>query len=287
MTCAPRSRPPTRLILPRVSRCALLPWPGCAGQSSPRCSGPISQRTSSPSTAARTVVRRDGESWVDDVATKTGTRRTLTLDAATVDAIAELRAARDADLAVPLLRHDRARQPRSHRMVVDPSPGSLRDRPEVAPPRSAALDRDHRDHQRARRTHRRRPPRARQSGDDAAGLRPCCRGSGPRARQRTRRRRSKISVASDSVRENRRAWTCSADSVSIGIPSTAFCRRNGVRRLAVFGVRAARRLHARQRRRLPGRVRTRTKRQPLRHGANGDGARGARHRSPGRSANRW
>jgi integrase len=67
--------------------------------------------------SSATIVRRDGESWVEDVATKTGNRRTLTLD-----------------LALPLLRHDRARQPRSHRMVVDPSPGAIRDRPQVAPP---------------------------------------------------------------------------------------------------------------------------------------------------------
>jgi integrase/predicted nucleotidyltransferase len=45
--------------------------------------------------SSATVIRRDGESWVDDVATKTGNRRTLTLDPATVDAIAELRAARE------------------------------------------------------------------------------------------------------------------------------------------------------------------------------------------------
>jgi integrase len=45
--------------------------------------------------SSATVVRRDGESWVDDVATKTGNRRTLTLDTATVDAIAELRVARE------------------------------------------------------------------------------------------------------------------------------------------------------------------------------------------------
>ena len=41
--------------------------------------------------SSATIVRRDGESWVDDVATKTGNRRTLTLDPATVDAIDELR----------------------------------------------------------------------------------------------------------------------------------------------------------------------------------------------------
>ncbi len=41
--------------------------------------------------SSATVVRRDGESWVEDVATKTGNRRTLTLDPATVGAIEELR----------------------------------------------------------------------------------------------------------------------------------------------------------------------------------------------------
>jgi len=41
------------------------------------------------------VMRRDGESWVEDVATKTGNRRTLTLDATTVDDIASLRATRE------------------------------------------------------------------------------------------------------------------------------------------------------------------------------------------------
>ena len=38
------------------------------------------------------VVRRDGESYVEDVATKTGNTRTVTLDAATVDEIEALRA---------------------------------------------------------------------------------------------------------------------------------------------------------------------------------------------------
>jgi integrase len=45
--------------------------------------------------SSATIVRRDGESWVDDVATKTGNRRTLTLDPATVEAIADLRVARE------------------------------------------------------------------------------------------------------------------------------------------------------------------------------------------------
>jgi integrase len=45
--------------------------------------------------SSATIVRRDGESWVDDVATKTGNRRTVTLDPATVDAIAALRVARE------------------------------------------------------------------------------------------------------------------------------------------------------------------------------------------------
>ena len=45
--------------------------------------------------SSATIVRRDGESWVEDVATKTGNRRTLTLDPATVDAIDELRVDRE------------------------------------------------------------------------------------------------------------------------------------------------------------------------------------------------
>jgi integrase/predicted nucleotidyltransferase len=45
--------------------------------------------------SSATIVRRDGESWVEDVATKTGNRRTLTLDPATVDAIAALRLDRE------------------------------------------------------------------------------------------------------------------------------------------------------------------------------------------------
>ena len=45
--------------------------------------------------SSATIVRRDGESWVEDVATKTGNRRTLTLDPATVDAIDELRIDRE------------------------------------------------------------------------------------------------------------------------------------------------------------------------------------------------
>jgi predicted nucleotidyltransferase len=40
-------------------------------------------------------VRRDGESWVEDGATKTGNRRILTLDPATVDVIAALRLERE------------------------------------------------------------------------------------------------------------------------------------------------------------------------------------------------
>jgi integrase/predicted nucleotidyltransferase len=45
--------------------------------------------------SSSTVVRRDGESWVEDVATKTGNRRTLTLDPATVDGIGALRIDRE------------------------------------------------------------------------------------------------------------------------------------------------------------------------------------------------
>ena len=45
--------------------------------------------------SSATIVRRDGESWVDDVATKTGNRRTLTLDPATVDEIDALRVDRE------------------------------------------------------------------------------------------------------------------------------------------------------------------------------------------------
>jgi integrase len=45
--------------------------------------------------SSATIVRRDGESWVEDVATKTGNRRTLTLDPVTVDAIATLRLDRE------------------------------------------------------------------------------------------------------------------------------------------------------------------------------------------------
>jgi integrase/predicted nucleotidyltransferase len=45
--------------------------------------------------SSATIVRRDGESWVDDVATKTGNHRTLTLDPATVEALTELRAVRE------------------------------------------------------------------------------------------------------------------------------------------------------------------------------------------------
>lgn len=45
--------------------------------------------------SSATIVRREGESWVDDVATKTGNRRTLTLDPTTVDAIAALRLERE------------------------------------------------------------------------------------------------------------------------------------------------------------------------------------------------
>jgi len=41
------------------------------------------------------VVRRDGESYVEDVATKTGNRRTVTLDQATVDELDALRATRE------------------------------------------------------------------------------------------------------------------------------------------------------------------------------------------------
>lgn len=41
------------------------------------------------------VVRRDGETYVDDVATKTGNTRTVTLDQATVDEIEALRAVRE------------------------------------------------------------------------------------------------------------------------------------------------------------------------------------------------
>ena len=132
--------------------------------------------------SSATIVRRDGESWVEDVATKTGDRRTLTLDPATVDAIDRAARRPRADLALPVLGHDRARQPRSHRMVVDPSPRAIRHRPQVASSRSAALDRDHRDHEWARRADRRRPPRPRQPGDDAAGLRPRGGGCGPSAR---------------------------------------------------------------------------------------------------------
>jgi integrase len=45
--------------------------------------------------SSATIVRRDGESWVDDVATKTGNRRILPLDPATVDTIGELRVERE------------------------------------------------------------------------------------------------------------------------------------------------------------------------------------------------
>jgi integrase/predicted nucleotidyltransferase len=45
--------------------------------------------------SSATIVRRDGESWVDDVATKTGNRRVVSLDSATVDAIEELRVERE------------------------------------------------------------------------------------------------------------------------------------------------------------------------------------------------
>jgi integrase/predicted nucleotidyltransferase len=45
--------------------------------------------------SSATIVRRNGDSWVEDVATKTGNRRTLTLDPATVDAIDELRVNRE------------------------------------------------------------------------------------------------------------------------------------------------------------------------------------------------
>jgi integrase/predicted nucleotidyltransferase len=45
--------------------------------------------------SSATIVRRDGESWVEDVATKTGNRRILTVDPATVDAIAALRLERE------------------------------------------------------------------------------------------------------------------------------------------------------------------------------------------------
>jgi len=41
------------------------------------------------------IYRKDGESYVEDVATKTGNTRTLTLDAATVDEIAALRTTRE------------------------------------------------------------------------------------------------------------------------------------------------------------------------------------------------
>jgi integrase/predicted nucleotidyltransferase len=45
--------------------------------------------------SSATIVRRDGKSWVDDVATKTGNRRVLRLDPTTVDAINDLRADRE------------------------------------------------------------------------------------------------------------------------------------------------------------------------------------------------
>ncbi len=51
-------------------------------------------------------MRRDGESYVEDVATKTGNTRTVTLDAATVDEIAALRATREQ--ASPYLFSDTA-----------------------------------------------------------------------------------------------------------------------------------------------------------------------------------
>ena len=91
----PRSPRHTTSIPLRVSRCALLPSPGCAGPSSPRSDGPISSGNQLTVDSSATIVRRDGESWVDDVATKTGNRRTLTLDPATVDAIDELRVNRE------------------------------------------------------------------------------------------------------------------------------------------------------------------------------------------------
>jgi predicted nucleotidyltransferase/site-specific recombinase XerC len=45
--------------------------------------------------SSATIIRRDEESWVDDVAAKTENCRTLTLDPATVDAINELRVNRE------------------------------------------------------------------------------------------------------------------------------------------------------------------------------------------------
>jgi integrase len=124
------------------------------------------------------VVRRDGESSVEDVPTKTGDRRVLTLDPVTVDEIAALRAT-GAGVAVPVLRHGRPGEPRPHRLVVDARTRAVWDRPQVASPRLATLDGHDRDHQWARRPDGRRPPRPRQPGDDAASLRARGRRRGP------------------------------------------------------------------------------------------------------------
>ena len=138
--------------------------------------------TSSPSTAARrssaATASRGSTTSPPRPATAAPSRSTPRRSTRSM----QLRADREADLALPLLRHDRAGQPRSHRMVVEPSPGAIRDRPQVASSRSAALDRDHRDREWPRRAHRRRPTRPRQPGDDAPGLRPRGRGCRSRAR---------------------------------------------------------------------------------------------------------
>ena len=173
----------TTSIRLRVSRCASPPSRGCAEPSSRRCQWTDLAGNQLTVDSSATIVRRDGESSVDDVATKTGEPphpHARSRDGRQRSTSCSVN--REAGLAVPLLRHDRARQSRSHRMVVDPSAGAIRDRPEVASARSAALDRDHRDHEWARRAHRRRTARPRQPGDDAAGLR--ARGRGCRSRAR-------------------------------------------------------------------------------------------------------
>ncbi len=126
------------------------------------------------------VVRRDGESYVEDVATKTGNTRTVTLDAATVDEIEALRATHEQ--VSPYLFSD----------TTDPAnpdrigwwwnrAGEVGHRQEVAPARSPSLDRHDRDHERARRAHGRRAFGALEPGDDPAGVRARGRGRGSSA----------------------------------------------------------------------------------------------------------
>ncbi len=235
--------------------------------------------------SSATIVRRDGESWVDDVATKTGNRRTLTLDPATVEAIDELRVNREQ--ISPYLFSDTTGPANPDRI------GWWWNRARE----QSGIDRKWRLHDLRHWT----ATTAITSGHDVRTVAGRLGHANPAMTLRVYAHavdgadRALAGALGDALNTTATSESVVGESKGMDVLSRlgadrasidAFCRRNGVRRLAVFGSALRDDFTRRQRRRPPRRVRTRSQRQPLRHGAHGDGARGARRRPPGRSAHR-